>query len=527
MPVGNRSWLAISLACPGRSSLRALVAGLLLQAIPVLVVAGTPSEDAARPLSPGEVAVADETPARQAFARARLTTLAKLFDGHFRVAETGQYLDSIDLSRERQPAERSSIAATGIGLVSLAVGDMLGVIENADRKAELTLANLLESDPAAPFHTPRAPGGWFHHWIDPATGRPLPSEEGKYSTIDTALLAAGASIAGGYFADKAKRGGGLAAGRVGELSARLIGSVRWSEAVRDIDKGTIATEVLTAEARPMPEYLARPFDEYVLLPCIGRAVDGAAGTHDRASLYWDRHLADVRGLPMKIFDGIPVLAVTTQNFVSHFTAQFAFYYCRTLAADPEFLDQLGRLRDADRRWFENASLGRYPPRWWGLGAGSALTRGDGSASDRLVELYEANTLDPNPHHVFSPSIIAGFAPLDMLGRRGRDRSGQPATLAIDDLRTLFARGECVYDHAGLRFLWRCNATDVTRRVRFVQAVDLSTSLLGMAALTPEIGLDFFRRYAPGILPAGHPGQPAVATLPAAPGVTAEALPSVQ
>ncbi|MEO0923234.1 MAG: hypothetical protein AAFY09_10750, partial [Pseudomonadota bacterium] len=101
----------------------------------------------------------------QRFARDQLVATIKLYDDHMRVEATGQYLDRVELSKLDQTSHVSSIASTGVGLMSLIIGDQLGVIDDAAEKARFTLANLLNADADAMFQTPRSKSGWYKHFI--------------------------------------------------------------------------------------------------------------------------------------------------------------------------------------------------------------------------------------------------------------------------------------------------------------------------------------------------------------------------
>ncbi len=85
----------------------------------------------------------------------------------------------------------ASMAATGFGLTALSVGQSRGWIsrKRAYRRALTTLRHLRSRQ--AHDH------GWFHHFVDAATGKPAPGSE--VSSIDTALLLAGALTAGRHF----------------------------------------------------------------------------------------------------------------------------------------------------------------------------------------------------------------------------------------------------------------------------------------------------------------------------------------
>ena len=86
----------------------------------------------------------------------------------------------------------ASMAATGFGLTALTIGEGRGWItrKEAYRRA-LTTLRWLRSRQTHEH-------GWFHHFVDAATGAPAPGAE--VSSIDTALLLAGALTAGKHFA---------------------------------------------------------------------------------------------------------------------------------------------------------------------------------------------------------------------------------------------------------------------------------------------------------------------------------------
>lgn len=444
---------------------------------------------------PGPSADATSTPTDAAFVRARLVAAVRLYDRAFRVEPTGQYLDAIDLQADTQGFGPSSIAATGIGLISLAMADALGIDPRGAEKAETTLSNLLNADPRMGFLVDRSEHGWFVQYIDPRTGAATADHKGKYSTVDTALLAVGALMAGRYFEGK----DGPAAARVAALSRQLLGSVSWASAIRDPEAGRLHALFIGKEEAPFPTYWGELFDEYVLIPCLGRYAEGASERHGPSSTFWERHVADVGAMPTKRSGSRRVLSHTKNDYVSHFTHQFAFYLCGDLGRDPAFQHALSELRAADREWFASRAP-RYPERWWGLGAGSALIRSD---SDRAAdpgraaatELYVASTLETVDEGVISPPIMAGFLMLDAL--EAERRPGAPfRSRTLADLRAIYDRGECRYRYADQDVLWRCSAFDPFAKVRFMQGIDFSTYMLGLSTLVPEIGLGFFRSFAP-------------------------------
>jgi hypothetical protein len=114
---------------------------------------------------------------------------------------TGLVLDRALANGEAHPSghpshDITSSAATGFGLTALCIGAERGWIsrEDARRRALTTLHFFAER--ASQEH------GWFLHWMDAATGERRWNSE--YSSIDTALLLAGALTARQYFRDDAE-----------------------------------------------------------------------------------------------------------------------------------------------------------------------------------------------------------------------------------------------------------------------------------------------------------------------------------
>lgn len=86
----------------------------------------------------------------------------------------------------------ASMAATGFGLTALTIGERRGWVSRDEAYARALAALRHLRDKQAHEH------GWFHHFVDAATGEPMPGSE--VSSIDTALLLAGALTAGRHFA---------------------------------------------------------------------------------------------------------------------------------------------------------------------------------------------------------------------------------------------------------------------------------------------------------------------------------------
>ena len=415
-----------------------------------------------------------------AFAAERLQDAVLLFDQEFRNDETGQYLDSIRLD-DRNGSPLSSIAASGMGLISLAIGDATGVIPDADTKAETTLEHLLGLNTDTDFSVKRSANGWYRHWFNVHTGAVPKGSKEKYSTIDTAILSAGAAILGNYLIDRAEREG-TPIPRAARLAHQLVMSINWTTAIRDPQRGSIHLVFYGAEAERPTDYVATiPFDEYALLPCMAARFENLTRNEGDATLFWHSHFDDVEELPMPKHESFTLLGKPSGNVPSHFTHQFAFYLCGDYARDPIFLEELRELKKADRQWFESKGTAAG---LWGLGAGSEIVFDQHNQIEKYR--YGVARLGENPNETASPAIMAGFLPVNIA-------DGTQTILA--ELKALWDIGACRYEHEDLEFLWRCSAKDPSLQVKRLEAIDFSTWMLGLATVHPDVGLAFFQDYA--------------------------------
>ena len=415
----------------------------------------------------------------RAFGHDRLVDAVLLYDQHFRVAETGQYLDAINLDG-RQHTPLSSTASTGMGLISLAVGDALGVIDDAEEKAEITLSHLLGYAETEGFFVDRSKSGWFRHWFDVKTGKPPEWNGEKFSTIDTAILGAGAAILLSYLTDKAEKSG-QPLSHAAHLAAELVLTVNWTTAIRNPRRGSIHLVFYGREERPTKRVATIPFDEYAILPCLAASHERLTGVPGKATKAWKRRFGSTEDLPMSTYENFTLLGKPKGSIPSHFTHQFAFYLCGAYAADPAFLDELEELMLADKSSFSQSG---GPQELWGLGAGSELVFGDSGFA--LYQRYAVSRLEKNEQGTASPAIMAGFLAVDEA--RGK-------TDILSDLESLWSSGRCRYALAGLGFMWRCAPQAPKQLVTRVEGVDFSTWMLGLAAAHPKLGLAFFQRHA--------------------------------
>ncbi|QFT89134.1 hypothetical protein FIU87_10790 [Bacillus sp. THAF10] len=295
---------------------------------------------------------------------------------------TGLYADGY-MTLGENPDYRSSIAATGVGLISLAIADEEGWDEQASEKALITLKGV--SGEIEGCHVAKdEETGFFAHFVDMESGENLHSE---YSTIDTTLLITGALFAGKQFQDKEPR--------ILEMAEKLLYSIDWSIVVADKDKGVI--NMISKDGKgiaPLPA-----FNEYVMvsyLALLGKPEDQSIQD------LWHNNFAEdkIDQLSQEDFRGLAVLNDHPGAFLSSFVHQFPYYLVPEYADSKTYHHYFNNACLADRlKWKE---LDDVPSYIWGYGAGP---------NDGLVDMYHADKINNAPHNIASSYIIGGYLPV--------------------------------------------------------------------------------------------------------------------
>ncbi len=279
-----------------------------------------------------------------AFQQKLLSDSLELFNNELRNKASGQYYDAINLVPNSNETN-SSTAATGMGLVTLAIGDNAGVLSDANIKTVQTLTALLN-----PKFSKRHAQGWFRHWFKAQDGADNAwSAADGYSTIDTAILAAGAVLNANYFKAKEKDPEGL----IEEFSTRLLLSVNWSSAISDMNSGRLYMNFdLNSGA---PKKVTSKFNEYILVSCMGKLAESKRGVRGPMTEFWQRHFANPESLPKKVFQSAegPVNVLTDHPFhyLSSFTIQFAYYLCAEVNNNAGYIGYFKNAQKVDKDWF--------------------------------------------------------------------------------------------------------------------------------------------------------------------------------
>lgn len=318
------------------------------------------------------------------FAHKQLQAAYALLDAA-RHPVTGLYADAY-LATKRNPELRCSIAATGVGLIGLAVADQAGFDPGALKKAKTTLQTVLgETLGCSPARDSKT--GFFAHFIHMETGENWRSE---FSTIDTALLVTGALFVGNHFKEQDPEIEGLA--------QRLLKQIDWSAILVQNGQGSINMVIEDGRgSKPLP-----PFTEYAIVAYLAKEVEPDNLELQRLwSEYWAPE--SLERLPQIDFRGIPVLtdrvALEQGAYLSSFVHQFPFYLIPSYAKSAVYQEYFRHACLADRLKWKELDVPSYV---WGYGAGP---------DDGLHGGYHANRINDAPGNVASAYIVAGFLPV--------------------------------------------------------------------------------------------------------------------
>ncbi len=306
--------------------------------------------------------------------------LAYYFFRDARNPANGLYRDYLttDGREGRKPV---SIAATGMGLISLCIADTEGYEDDAEHKAVLSLRALAGELPSV--SPGRNTAGFFWHFLDYDTGAAIENIDGV-STLDTAILVAGALFCKQYFNGNPE---------IRRLADKLYTTIDWEEAIASVEGESFYWNPDNAHSN-----IGAPFSEIMILAWLACN----SGSQDAEDI-WKKSYGSPESLPTQDYKGYKLLKEGDGwgGYLSHFVPQFCFYLVHPFGESPAYREYLSNAAKADRESWRDKK--RYPDYFWGCGAGTA-----GGDDD---EYYRADTITDNPYNIVSPHIISGFLPV--------------------------------------------------------------------------------------------------------------------
>ena len=389
--------------------------------------------------------------------------ISNLFQNSYKVYDYmrlygGLYIDALSLGAVDKPA---GLAANGVGLVSLCIadamykktGDAVNWDANAESKALQTINEWIRLK-----NTKGATNvnGLFHRYFNPSDGSWVWVTE--HSTIDNAILAAGFLFCRNYFHNNTS---------IVAKTTTLLNSMDFTAAIPVAGNGMY----MILDDNGVGSALTSPFNEYLVLAWFAKNSNPSFAGYDRAQTYWNSKFSNPANLPQYSYPaGNPTLSGGMTYAQPSFQVQFCYYYCNYFDNNSDYMTFFNNQATADKAWWQ-ITTGQQTA--WGCGAGEIPGGG-----------YSADAVNNNSQKIVSPHIIAGFSPV--------------VSTVKDDIIALYAAGtgSGVYKIPGTSkdFLWRYKFSQPALRTSYVQAVDFSSMLYGLAALPEYLGTDFFKTY---------------------------------
>lgn len=380
-------------------------------------------------------------------------TITYLFQNSYQVFKkmrlsNGIYLDAMSINVGDKPA---AIAGNGIGLMALCIADAMyqktGDGANWEYNAENLAATTIQTFVNFKNNGKTNQSGMFYRYFNPANGDP---ENYEFSTIDNAIFAIGLTMCKNYFSSNTTL--------VNNVNY-LMGDMDYPDA---ISGGNGIYMVLDWYGNGSAATI--PFNEYMLVSWMAKNASLSNPGYTRSNNHWNTYFANPVSAPVThpTYGGYQLLS--DGGFCSSFTILFNYYFVNYFKNNGDYMWYLDNWRKADMQFQGGAEYE------WGLGAGENPGGG-----------YSANSINNNPDNIVSPHIIAGFLPIYSQGK--------------EHLKSLYnnGNGPAVYTIPGTnrKFLWRYSRNNTGLRCSYVQAVDFSTMLFGLASLPEYLGDQFF------------------------------------
>lgn len=371
----------------------------------------------------------------------------------------GVYLDALALNGAG--AKPAAIAANGIGLMSLCISDAMyaktGDAVNWEATANQVIAT---TQTFIDFkNNGKINGaGMFPRYFRWDSG----SQEGtwpyEYSTIDNAIFAMGLQMCKNYFSG----------------NATIVSNVNILLASMDYTKAIYPTQMAMVldQSGNNGSAFTSPFNEYMLVSWLAKNANVANPGYAKSQTFWNTYFANPTTAPISRPNYAGYVTLSDGGYLSSFIPQFCYYFVNIFKNDANYMSYYNNWLNADKLFAINdGAPNNYE---WGLGAGEIPGGG-----------YSADKINDNPNKIVSPHIISGFSTI--------------YSNAKSDLLSLYNNGSgaSVYglpSNTSKKVLWRYKRNDTAARASYVQAIDYSTMLFGLASLPENLGVNWFSAY---------------------------------
>ncbi|WP_087016850.1 hypothetical protein [Thaumasiovibrio subtropicus] len=376
--------------------------------------------------------------------------------------DNGSYEDKLFL--DGQHDSRGSIANSGMGLIALTIGHANGWEPEAEAMALQTLRKLAGQDPE--ITVAQNATNTFIHFYNTETGEAIGDD---WSPVDSAIMICGALFAKNYFADNEE---------IAALADFLYQNTDLTQYIADVRTGRIYLAQHTDGS--FKPHRTKAFNEYMLVASIAnqQAKDFENALNgENARKFWDIWYANTRYLPVAKYNDIPVLSEGERWFTSQFNFLFNNYLLHDFSNNPQFVEALENSAKADFAFWRDLEIEGLQEYEWGSGAGACP---DGYCVDRF---HFDGDRQFNHNLVVSPHILAGYIPYN-----DRALNDLIATYRDDSIN---ARHEL---EGGYEILWRYSYDEPNWKANYIEGVDFSTFLFGIAAMPEHLGVEFFNTH---------------------------------
>lgn len=393
-----------------------------------------------------------------------VTFVDELFQNSYKLYKdirksNGVYLDALALNGAG--AKPAAIAANGIGLMSLCIADAMyvktGDAVNWEATANQVIAttqtfidfkNNGKINGAGMF--PR-----YFRWDNGSQDGTWPYE---YSTIDNAIFAMGLHMCKNYFS-----GNPTIVSNVNTL----LGSMDYTKAIY-----TNQIAMVLDQSGNTGSAFTIPFNEYMLVAWLAKNANTTNPGYSKSQTFWNTYFANPTTAPISRPNYAGYTTLSDGGYLSCFIPQFCYYFVNIFKNDANYMSYFNNWLNADKLYAtNNGAPNSYE---WGLGAGEIPGGG-----------YSADKINDNPNKIVSPHIIAGFSPI--------------YSNTKSDLLSLYNNGSgaSIYSlpsNTTKKVLWRYKRNDTATRASYIQAIDYSTMLFGLASLPENLGVNWFSSY---------------------------------
>lgn len=393
-----------------------------------------------------------------------ITFVDELFQNSYKLYKdirksNGVYLDALALNGAG--AKPAAIAANGIGLMSLCIADAMYIKTGDAVNWEATANQVIATTQTFIDFKNNSKingAGMFPRYFKWDTGSQDGTWPYEYSTIDNAIFAMGLQMCKNYFSSNPTI--------VSNVNI-LLGSMDYTKAIYPTQIAMVLDQSGTIGSA-----FTNPFNEYMLVAWLAKNTNSSNPGYAKSQTFWNTYFANPTTAPISRPNYAGYVTLSDGGYLSCFIPQFCYYFVNMFKNDTNYMSYFNNWLNADKLFATNN--GAPNSFEWGLGAGEIPGGG-----------YSADKINDNPNKIVSPHIIAGFSPI--------------YSNAKSDLLSLYNNGlgASIYSlpsNTSKKVLWRYKRIDTAARASYIQAIDYSTLLFGLASLSENLGVNWFSSY---------------------------------